>query len=86
MAEKAEREPLGFLEAFPGPLLIDEIQHAPALFRHLKRAIDEDRHQMGQFILTGSQKFTLMREVALLGAAQWRGAAPYAVSRRRLCA
>jgi uncharacterized protein len=73
VAEKAEREPLGFLEAFPGPLLIDEIQYAPALFRHLKRAIDEDRHKLGQFILTGSQKFTLMREVAdsLAGRCVW---------------
>ncbi len=27
-------------------------------------AIDENRHLMGQFILTGSQKFTLMKEVS----------------------
>jgi hypothetical protein len=44
--------------------LVDEVQYAPALFRHLKVAIDRNRHAMGQFILTGSQKFTLMQSVA----------------------
>lgn len=73
LAEKAEQEPMAFLKEFPGPLLIDEIQYAPKLFRHLKRAIDEDRHAMGRFILTGSQKFTLMREVSdsLAGRCVW---------------
>jgi uncharacterized protein len=63
-AELAERSPEQFLRAHPGPLLIDEVQYAPMLFRHLKIAIDADRHHMGQFILTGSQKFVLMKEVA----------------------
>lgn len=44
--------------------MIDEVQYAPKLFRHLKVAIDRARHVNGQFILTGSQKFTLMKEVS----------------------
>ncbi|RYF04196.1 MAG: ATP-binding protein, partial [Deltaproteobacteria bacterium] len=63
-AELAERRPADFLATFPPPLLIDEVQYAPGLFRHLKVAIDADRHRAGQFVLTGSQKFTLMRAVA----------------------
>lgn len=64
LAEQAENEPQVFLESHPSPLIIDEVQYAPELFRHLKTRIDRDRHSMGQFILTGSQKFTLMKEVS----------------------
>jgi predicted AAA+ superfamily ATPase len=64
LAEQAENEPQVFLESHPSPLIIDEVQYAPKLFRHLKTRIDRDRHSMGQFILTGSQKFTLMKEVS----------------------
>ncbi len=64
LAEMAELDPRSFLEKYPAPLIIDEVQYAPKLFRNLKVAIDENRHLMGQFILTGSQKFTLMKEVS----------------------
>jgi predicted AAA+ superfamily ATPase len=64
LAELAENDPKSFLAQHPAPLIIDEIQYAPKLFRHLKIAIDEDRHAMGRYILTGSQKFVLMKEVA----------------------
>jgi hypothetical protein len=60
-ASLAEESPDEFLH--PPPLLIDEVQYAPKLFRHLKSAIDSRRHDHGQFILTGSQKFQLMAGV-----------------------
>lgn len=63
-AALAEDSPETFLGRYPPPLLIDEVQYAPKLFRHIKVAIDRDRHNMGQFILTGSQKFVLMKEVS----------------------
>ncbi len=63
-ADLAEREPEAFLRAHPPPLLIGEVQYAPKIFRHLKIAIDEQRHVTGQFILTGSQKFGLMKAVS----------------------
>jgi uncharacterized protein len=62
-AEQAEKEPAGFLERHPPPVLIDEVQYAPGLFRHLKSAVDANRARNGQFLLTGSQKFTLMKNV-----------------------
>lgn len=64
LAEQAENEPNVFLQAYPPPVIVDEVQYAPKLFRHLKSVIDQNRHLMGQFILTGSQKFTLMKEVS----------------------
>ena len=36
----------------------------PGLFRHLKVAVDAHRARNGQFLLTGSQKFTLMKNVS----------------------
>lgn len=63
-AEQAEKEPDRFLLRHPPPVMIDEVQYAPALFRHLKSIIDQHRSRNGQFLLTGSQKFALMRNVS----------------------
>jgi len=45
-------DPVGLVEQ-PGPLLIDEVQHAPELLLAVKAEIDRDRRP-GRFILTGS--------------------------------
>lgn len=63
-AEQAEKEPQTFLERHRAPVIIDEVQYAPALFRYLKVAVDASRRTNGQFLLTGSQKFTLMKSVS----------------------
>jgi len=63
-AEQAEKEPAHFLRRYPRPLIVDEVQYAPGLFRHLKVAVDASRARHGQFLLTGSQKFTLMKSVS----------------------
>src|SRR5437763_3501177 len=63
-AEQAEKEPESFLRRHPAPAIIDEVQYAPGLFRHLKVAVDTRRASNGQFLLTGSQKFTLMKSVS----------------------
>lgn len=63
-AEQAEKEPTSFLQRHPPPVIIDEVQYAPGLFRYIKIAVDANRHENGQFLLTGSQKFTLMKSVS----------------------
>jgi uncharacterized protein len=63
-AEQAEKEPDAFLRRHPAPVIIDEVQYAPALFRHLKVAVEGKRNRHGQYLLTGSQKFTLMKGVS----------------------
>jgi len=63
-AEQAEKEPHLFLQRHPPPVIIDEVQYAPRLFRNLKSAIDARRNAYGQFLLTGSQKFSLMSSVS----------------------
>ena len=59
----AIHDPRGFLAKYSNPVIIDEIQHAPQLLSYLKAAIDRDR-KPGQWILTGSQAFPLMRNVS----------------------
>jgi hypothetical protein len=63
-AEQAEKEPQSFLRRHPAPVIVDEVQYAPGLFRYLKVAVDANRRRNGQFLLTGSQKFTLMKSVS----------------------
>ncbi len=54
----AQRDPEAFLRSFDNPIVLDEIQMAPELFRPLKIIVDENRKRKdggrGQFLLTGS--------------------------------
>ena len=62
-AEAAQTAPERLLEQYPEPVIIDEIQYAPSLLRHLKYRIDRKRNP-GQYFLTGSQTFPLMQGVS----------------------
>jgi len=64
LAELADRNSADFFSKFPAPVILDEVQYAPGIFRMLKILIDQNRKAKGHFILTGSQKFTLMKEVS----------------------
>ncbi len=63
-AEQSEKEPNGFLHRHPPPVIIDEVQYPPGVFRYLKSAVDASRTRYGQFLLTSSQKFTLMNSIS----------------------
>jgi len=56
-------DPRGFLARHDGPLILDEIQHAPDLFSYLQVSVDAD-DRPGRFVLTGSQNFLLLERVA----------------------
>lgn len=62
-AEAARLSPDQFLTALTRPAILDEIQYAPELFRHLKLVIDRQR-QPGSFLITGSQGFPVMAGVS----------------------
>lgn len=67
--ELAKNDPQGFLDRYSPPVLIDEIQYAPGLFRQIKMRVDETRRKdkaksMGMFWLTGSQQYHLMEGVS----------------------
>jgi len=59
----ARQDPALFMQRFPAPVLIDEIQYAPNLLPYIKMAVDNDR-KPGQFWLTGSQQFQVMKNVS----------------------
>lgn len=51
-----------FFKDNPPPVFIDEIQYAPSLFPQMKLLIDQGRKK-GQFFMSGSQQFKMMRNV-----------------------
>ncbi len=59
----AQEDPEQFFKKFPPPILIDEVQKAPNLFSYIKQLVDKS-DKKGQFWLTGSQAFHLMKNVS----------------------
>ena len=60
--DMAKNDPALFLQLHKPPVLIDEVQYAPELFTYIKIYVDEHHHP-GDFWMTGSQIFRLMRGV-----------------------
>lgn len=59
----AGEDPRGFLESYPAPLIIDEIQRVPDLPSYLQGVLDKSRRN-GQYILTGSHQPQLKAEIS----------------------
>jgi predicted AAA+ superfamily ATPase len=59
--ELANRDPKLFFQMYQPPVLIDEVQKAPALFEQIKILCDESEER-GRFWLTGSQSKKLMKQ------------------------
>ena len=63
LRKQAQNDPKMFLQEHPGPLMIDEVQYAPRLFSYIKINVDmSDKN--GQYWLTGSQAFKLMKNAS----------------------
>lgn len=86
--ELAQSDPALFLQRYPPPVVIDEVQYAPELFPRIKIEVDR-RKTNGLFWLTGSQQFHMMKNLSetlagrvgilklqgLSQAEEWRNAA-----------
>lgn len=59
----AKEDPALFIQRFPPPLCIDEIQYAPELLPYIKIHVDKAQKN-GLFWLTGSQQFHMMKGVS----------------------
>jgi uncharacterized protein len=59
----AVRDPDAFLRATSGPIVIDEVQLAPDLFRAIKIEVDR-RRSPGRFLLTGSANILLVPKLS----------------------
>ena len=53
-----------FFALHPPPVILDEIQHVPELASTVQVLVDERRHDMGRFILTGSHQPLLAETVS----------------------
>ena len=62
MLQTAINEPGNFFKSINNAI-IDEIQYAPNLFKYIKMTVDNNSKK-GQFYLTGSQQFHLMKNVS----------------------
>lgn len=58
----AKEDPKMFFKTYKMPIIIDEVQLAPSLFQEIKRLVDKE-DIYGQVILTGSQRFHLMKNI-----------------------
>lgn len=59
----AQRDPALFLQRYSPPVLIDEIQYATELLPYIKMSVDQSKRK-GDFWITGSQVFRLMKNVS----------------------
>ncbi|MCC8102073.1 MAG: ATP-binding protein [Clostridiales bacterium] len=58
----AKNNPELFFQRYEPPIMIDEVQYAPELFDYIKIIADRDK-RCGDFWLTGSQTFHMMKRV-----------------------
>ena len=58
----AKSDPELFIQRYAPPVLIDEVQYAPELFDYIKIYVDREK-RCGDFWLTGSQTFRMMKHV-----------------------
>jgi hypothetical protein len=59
----AQQNPQAFLEGLARPLVLDEVQHVPALFQAIKYFVDKDR-KPGEFYLTGSANILTLPKIS----------------------
>lgn len=55
-------DPVSFIRNRKGGLIIDEAQYAPDLFSMIQ-VVSDERGDAGQYILTGSQNFLMMKSI-----------------------
>lgn len=59
----AKKDPALFMQRYTPPVLIDEIQYATELLPYIKMSVDKSKNK-GDFWITGSQVFRLMKDVS----------------------
>lgn len=62
MREFAQGDPRAFLQRYPAPVILDEVQRVPSLLSYIQTAVDSSG-AMGQYVLSGSQQFSLLAGV-----------------------
>lgn len=79
----AKSDPELFLQQYESPLIIDEIQYAPELLSYIKIRVD-NINEPGQYFLTGSQMFYMMKNVSETLAGRVGILSMYSMSRNEI--
>ena len=58
-----EDDPFTFLKEAKKPVILDEIQYMPELAHYIKQFVDDERTP-GQWYITGSQQFSVMKNIS----------------------
>jgi len=61
--EDFSSDPQSFMQKYNNKVIFDEAQRVPQLFNYIKLMIDEDRKNYGNFILTGSSQFSMVKGI-----------------------
>ncbi|MBR1454622.1 MAG: AAA family ATPase, partial [Lachnospiraceae bacterium] len=61
--ESIKNDAVGVISSYDKPLVIDEVQKEQSVFNALKYLIDKEKIN-GNYLLTGSQKFELMKNIS----------------------
>ncbi len=58
-----DSDPVGFINHYSSKVIFDEVQKAPMIFDMIKNVIDNNRDINGNFILTGSSQFSMIKGI-----------------------
>jgi predicted AAA+ superfamily ATPase len=59
-----KEDPEGFINRYKSKVIFDEVQKAPEIFNLIKVIVDQNRDVKGQFVLTGSSDFHVIKNVS----------------------
>ncbi|MBE0433520.1 ATP-binding protein [candidate division WOR-3 bacterium] len=84
--ERAIADPRLFLESLGERMIVDEIQYVPQLLSYVKILIDKNRHKRGCFLFTGSQQFSMIKNLGdtLAGRVALLELLPFSVTEKAL--
>jgi len=83
--ERAISDPRLFIENAGDKIIFDEIQYVPQILPYIKILVDRDRRRYGRFIVTGSQQFSLIKNLGdtLAGRIALLDLLPFSVFEKR---
>lgn len=85
--EQALSDPSMLLDGLGKKIIVDEIQYAPSILSYIKMRIDSERQSKGYYVFTGSQQFSMIKNLgdSLAGRVALLDLLPFSVDERKKC-
>lgn len=83
--DRAISDPQFFIDSLGEKTIIDEIQYVPGILSYVKMKIDKSRDKKGMYIFTGSQQFTMIKNLgdSLAGRIALLDLLPFSVDEKK---